>query len=291
MTLTTILAAFGGGILGAGVGGLIGFIFVGIFGLIGIAVMAAGGGGDFLNNVAFGPAWAPAMGGFASGVAAAAYAASKGKLEKGNDIATPVFKLGMGDALIVGGIFGVLGHALVWLLGEVGIAPWTDGVALVVFVSAAIVRLVWGKSGLMGQCPGGESRYGAVGSNVLNKVAIGVGAGLFSAFFVNVIGADKGGVVLGFCFSAASLIFLELGVSVPVTHHYTLPAAVAANLAGGSMIWGGIFGLLGAFLGDFFACTFNAYGDTHIDPPACTIATLTTLAIVMDKIGLLFSLP
>jgi hypothetical protein len=63
----------------------------------------------------------------------------------------------------------------------------------------------------------------------------------------------------------------------PVTHHLALPAAVAASLAGNLWI-GALFGILGVFIGDFFGKTMNS-GDTHVDPPAITIALLTTLAL------------
>ena len=289
MDLLSLAAAFGGGVLGTGVGALISFSFVGIFGLLGIAAQMAGGAGwnDF---VTFGPVWMPAAGGFAAGVAGAAYAATKGKLDgKGNDIVTPVFSTGSGDALLVGGVFGVLGVVIVYLLGRVGIAPWTDAIALGVVLSAVIVRFLWGKTGLSGTCPAGESRYAAVGSNLLLKIAIGVGTGLLSAALAIQFGAVGGGA-MGFCISAFSLIFLQAGFGVPVTHHFTLPAAVAAGMSG-SLVWGGIFGLLGTFVGDWSACFFNNYGDTHIDPPAVTITLLTTLAVLMDRVGLFFGLP
>lgn len=290
MDLLGFLAAFGGGVLGTAVGALIAFAFVGVFGLIGIAIIAGGGTAPWNSFITFGPAWAPAMGGFAAGVAGAAFAATQGKLKKGNDIVTPVYSTGSAEAHLVGGIFGVIGYVLVWLLGKLGIAPWTDGVAVVVFLSAAIVRLVWGKTGLFGKVPAGQDRFAAVKSNPLLKIVLGVGAGLFSAALFNALGADNGGVLAGFVISAASLIFLQAGFGVPVTHQITLPAAVAASLAGSStmgMVWGAVFGILGAFGIDFFAGLINAWGDTHIDPPACTIATLTTLALVLDKIGIL----
>jgi len=290
MTLGGFLVAFGGGVLGTAVGGLIAFSLVGVFGLIGIAILAGGGTAPWNAFLTFGPAWAPAMGGFAAGVAGAAFAATKGKLKKGNDIVTPVYSTGSGEAHLVGGIFGIVGYVLVWLLGKLGISPWTDGVALVVFISAVIVRLVWGKTGLFGKVPAGQDRFAAVKSNPMLKIALGAGVGLFSAGLYNALGADNGGVIAGFCISATTLIFLQAGFGVPVTHQITLPAAVAASLVGAgttSMIWGAVFGILGAFGIDFFAGLINAFGDTHIDPPACTIAVLTTLAIVLSKIGIL----
>ena len=81
MSLAGFLAAFGGGVLGASIGAVPAFIFVGFIGLIGVAVLAAGGGTAILDHVAFG-LWAPSAGGFAAGVAAAAYAKTKGKLRR-----------------------------------------------------------------------------------------------------------------------------------------------------------------------------------------------------------------
>ncbi len=39
-------------------------------------------------------------------------------------------------------------------------------------------------------------------------------------------------VVLGFGMAAASLVFLQFGTQIPVTHHIVLPAAVAAAASG-----------------------------------------------------------
>ncbi|MEZ5364899.1 MAG: hypothetical protein R2748_21855 [Bryobacterales bacterium] len=43
-------------------------------------------------------------------------------------------------------------------------------------------------------------------------------------------------------------------------------------LATGSLAGGVVFGLIGAFAGEFFARVFLNHGDTHIDPPAAAIA-------------------
>ena len=64
---------------------------------------------------------------------------------------------------------------------------------------------------------------------------IGLGAGLLSAYAAILIGPENGGAVLGFAISAISLSLLGLGVKVPVTHHITLLAAVAATASGSLM--------------------------------------------------------
>jgi len=104
---------------------------------------------------------------------------------------------------------------------------------------------------------------------------IGLGVGLVSSKISLITGSP----FIGFGIAAASLIILSTIGGSPVTHHIALPAALAA-MATGSIIVGGIFGILGAFLGEFYARLFYDWGDTHIDPPAATIATLTTIVML-----------
>lgn len=289
MTLEGFLVAFAGGVFGAAIGALPAFIFVGFLLLIGVAIQASGSPVDFVS-IPLGPAFGPHVGGFASGVAAAAYASSQGKFENPRDIATAMMGLNRPDVLVVGGVFGIVGYVLNWAFNLVGFA-WTDTVALAVVVSALIVRVIWG-NGIFGQVAEDESRYQpsdatrwiAYQSSLGQRIVIGLGAGLFSAYLALTIGADNGGVLAGFAISAASLIFLQFGVNVPVTHHITLVAAVAAA-ASGSLIWGGVFGILAGLTGEFMACTFLVHGDTHIDPPAATIAALTSLSLAIQALG------
>lgn len=295
MTLLGLLGAFGGGIFGAAIGALPAFILVGLLILVGIAINAGGGGGAFLFSISLGALFSPWTGGFAAGVAAAAYAAKKGKLESGRDISTAVMGLNMPSALIVGGIFGVLGYVIVNVLGGF-LGSWTDVGALTVVLSAIIARLIWGSKGIFGKCSGANryapddaTKWLVWQSGTLQKIAIGLGAGLFAAYAAK---ADPNWLLLGFAFSAFSLFFLQYGTKVPVTHHITLTAAVA-TAASGSLIWGAVFGLIAAFVGDFMSHVFLIWGDTHIDPPACTIVVLTTLSILLAKLGVyaLLALP
>ena len=71
-----------------------------------------------------------------------------------------------------------------------------------------------------------------------------------------------------------------MGVNFPVGHHIAHPAQIA-TLATGNVWWGLVFGLLGAFLGEIYACIFLNHADTHIDPPAVAILTMTTLAALL----------
>ena len=79
--------------------------------------------------------------------------------------------------------------------------------------------------------------------------------------------------------------FLQFGTEVPVTIHLTLPAGLAV-VASGDVWWGFAFALLGIFFGELAACIFTSYGDTHIDPPAASIAVSTSLVAVFSAAGL-----
>ena len=287
MDLLGFLVAFGGGILGASFGALNSFAIVGF--LVIAAVAAQNGSGELLAYP-FGPAFGPHVGGFASGVAAAAFAGKKGLLPTGKDIGSGLMGLNNPTVLLIGGLFGLVGYVINYIYSLVGF-PWTDTVALTVVTSAIIVRLIWG-NGIFGKVPEGESRWSPSAaiqwvpwqSSIMQRVVIGLGAGLFSAYLALKIGGANGGGALGFGISAASLVFLYMGFKIPVTHHITLCAAVAA-LASGSMIWGALFGMLAAVVGEIMANLFQVHGNTHIDPPAATIATLTSLSLLLSALG------
>jgi hypothetical protein len=290
-SIVNLFAAMGAGVFGVAIGALTSFVFVGILILVGVAVQVSGAGPGFLGAVPFG-VFGPHVAGWASGVAAAAWAAKNGKLATGRDVAT----VGMGwnspGALAIGALFGVIGYVVNWLFNQLQV-PWTDTIALTVVVSAIIARLAFGKAGLFGKPPDGQSRFATPPESSKwlpwqndwgQLLMIGVGAGLMSAYIAKAVGPANGGTVIGFAISAISLLLLHFGMKVPVTHHITLTAAVAAA-ASGSLVWGAIFGLVAAFVGEFFARLWLIYGDTHIDPPACTIATLTSLSLLLGGLG------
>jgi len=261
--------------LGAALGASAAFIFTGIFVLIGVAIAAGGGGKEFIGGVAFGPLLGPHIS-FAGGVAAAAFAAKAGRHATGRDLGRGLAGLGRPDVLVVGGVFGVIGFLMQAAIAASPAGTWTDTVALTVFLSAVLVRLVFGKTGLMGDRtqPGEWVTFQRDWPQV---VALGAVLGLSSAFLVRVIGADKGGDVAGFGFAATGLLFLHTGTTVPVWHHIALPAAIAYTGSGGNLYAGAAAGVAGAVLGELYARAFLNHGDTHIDPPAAAIATMTVV--------------
>ena len=313
-SVALILAAFAGGIFGAAIGGQPAFIFTGFMVMIGVANSLAGGGFDFLTNVAFGPVFGPHIS-FAGGAAAAAYAGRVGRLESGRDIGTPLTASGP-MVLLVGGLFGA-GGALVQvglaaILATVGSGgtpvPLTDTVALTVGISGIAARLMFGRSGLFGSLEddsrergrlraGGAQVWVAHQQSILQTIMLGIGAGGLSAWAVTFFTAagDQYATAAGilmFGVSAVSLLMLQFGLPGPVTHHMSLPAAVTAagvlSLGVGgnvALIVGALGGVAGALLGELYARLFLIHGDTHVDPPALAIATMATVVVIVRVIG------
>ena len=272
MTLNIILAAFGGGLLGAVVGALPAFIMTGFLVIAGL--MASSTGVDIVGTVAFGPFLGPHIA-FAGGVAAAVFSHRRGRLEAGGDITAPLSKFNDPLTLIIGGIFGIIGLLINHLYGSI-LELQTDTVALTVVTSGIIARIIFGRTGLFGKCESDKRAYFPVSESLLTLTVMGFGLGLISSYFA----VEYDLVVLGFGISAALLIFTQMGFAVPGTHHMTLVAAVAAAATGNILI-GGLFGAISALLGDSIDKTFNSYCDSHIDPPAGAIFILTSFVMLV----------
>ncbi len=307
--LGILLAAFGGGLFGAAIGALPAFIFTGLAVLVAVGAGLGGASFDVLGLVAFGPVTGPHVT-FAGGAAAAAFAARRGDIEDGKDIITPLAGLGDPLPLLVGGIFGAGGYALQVLLMnllppfQTAFYPtYIDVIAVVVTISAIVARLAFGRTGLFGNLDAEARERGrfktsegrvwlAYQEGFLQASLVGLGSGLLAAWVATQVAAfDPAllpfGVLLGYGVSAAALIFLQFGFPVPVTHHMTLPASVAAVgvlVAGGpqivAILVGAAAGILGALLGEFFSRLFLIHGDTHVDPPANAIIVMSVLIVL-----------
>lgn len=305
--LISILGAAAGGFFGAAIGGLHAFIFTGFMVLAGFAILAATGDASFIGDLAFGPVFGPHIA-FAGGVAAVAYA-RRVHGANARDIALPLASLAKPDVLLVGAGFGVLGYLIQKV---VAIIPWfganTDSVAFTVVISALIARLAFGKSGLFPRNSSGKSGWAAYEPSETGRwvehqerfaplTVLGIFAGLLAAFasvtllqaYPDVAGNAQ---VLMFGVSAVSLAFASGGHPMPVTHHITLPAGLAAVTflpAVGDQAWiavliGAVAGLIGAYLGELFARVSLSHGDTHIDPPAFAIWPATTLILGLGSV-------
>ncbi|GAB7018233.1 hypothetical protein [Halostagnicola bangensis] len=337
--LANMIAALGGGAFGAAFGPLPAFVFTGFMVIAGEASVLAGGDGAITDQIAFGPAFSPAVS-FAGGVAATAYAARRGYMDgfasdyhQAKNISQALGT--KPDVLIVGASFGLLGW---WIqVASDTLALPYDPIAMGVVLSAIFHRLILGYS-IIGTVRGnnildmspferGERRKLADGGEVVHAESSTDSAsggpvqtgrfvvepwlphqyrwghvatlGAFAGILGGWIAIASQSPFLAFGISAASLLFLNLGIEkVPVTHHITLPAGTAALavmasgdavIAGvgqsGALIVALIFGVICALFAELFQRVFFAHGDTHVDPPAAAIVFGTLLVAVLYFAG------
>ena len=94
---------------------------------------------------------------FAGAVAATAYAGKKKTIDDGANILESIGRTSNPSVLVVGGIFGALGYLINYVFADI-MALQTDTIALTVFVSAIIARLMFGSTGLFGKYEGEGKR-------------------------------------------------------------------------------------------------------------------------------------
>ena len=271
-------------------GALPAFILTGVIAIVGSTAAMAGGADMTVGFIAFGSYLGPHIA-FAGGVAASAYAGRAKKLGSGTDIVSSLNGLCDPMTLIVGGIFGVIGFLIHYLIGAV-LHLNTDLPGCTVIISAIIARLVFGTSGLIGKAAPGEKReYFTLGKGLVCNILLGLGLGTAIGFVYQALvngGAPAAAIgsypILCFGIAAVSLIFTETGFATPATHHIALISALA-TVATGNPIMGVIFGILTSLFGDFVGKTFNSCCDSHIDPPAFTIFVFTFIVNILFGSG------
>jgi len=320
--LGMILAAFAGGAFGAAIGALPAFVFTGFFVIVGEGVRILSGdlsgligldpdaldSAAITSKIAFGPVFGPHIS-FAAGAAASAYAAKKGYMNTGfpyGEAKNIIFAFGpKPDVLIVGGLFGILGYWITTISVAFSL-PW-DPIAVGVVLSAVAHRLIFkypllgkAKKGRLNMKPFERAEKKSKKSERLlvepwlghqykwlDIVSLGIVVGILAAY----ITYETGSVFLPFGISAASLLFLNLGVErIPVTHHIALVGSTAIVAAtggvfegqalGGMLMIGAFFGLIAAVFGELIQRIFYAHADTHFDPPAAAIVMGTFLIVL-----------
>ncbi len=280
LTLPYILASFGGGVFATLIGALPAFIFCGVVGLVGIAISASGGPTTLLDIGGFGAFFGPHIA-FAAAVVAAGYAGNKSKtLDSGMDILTPIAKTNDVGAIIVGGIFGVLAHLIQQFWA--GIHLPTDTIGFTVFTLHIIGRLVFGSTGLLSNkgpaaLAEGEKRPSAFpdAKSFIFGIVWSFSLGLVISYLIDLTQI----AVLGFCISAVTLFFLQMGFPVPTSHHVTLLAGYA-TLATGNIYIGAVFAAFTWLVGDIINRFFNTRGDTFVDPPGAAIGLVSFIVFI-----------
>ena len=291
MSIFNLIAAFGGGAFAASIGALPAFIMTGVFAVVGAAVSMAGAadaGNILVNYFAFGSFFGPHIA-FAGGVAAAAYAKKKGISDNGADIATACAGHNAPDVLIVGGIFGVIGFLFKELVvmnlfaGTISPRLVTDAPGITVFLSAILVRLVFGGKLITGDKT--ISQGGALGNTIVIGICYSllVAGVYFAGLEVVPIETFAGSYhVLIFGMAAIGLVFAEIGQPFFGCHHIVIIAAETAvqcyNNTGNAwmaVIMAIVFGTISAIICDVETNLINSGSDSHIDGPACAIFIMT----------------
>lgn len=331
LTVELLVAAFAGGAFGAAIGALPAFSLTGLLVVLGetSAIARQGTGGplpvDLTGAVAFGPLFGPHVA-FGGGAAAAAYVARGTSRE---DPTQPhpakVITKGLGsrpDVLVVGGAFGIFGHAMASLVS--GLSLPTDPVAFGVVTSALLHRVVYGYH-ILGARPsvlldgeritesadGGELSIGTDGGAVRNRADLWLSyqyrwshvatLGLVVGVLAGYLAYQTGSPFLAFGVTVVPLGLLSAGMErVPVTHHIALPAStivVAAAPGAGlpatglglslALALGAMFGTIGGLLGEVAQRLFYASAETHLDPPAVSIVVSSLLIAALAWFGFL----
>lgn len=284
-----VIAALGGGALGAAMGGLPAFIMTGFLVIAGSVATAIGldGASATIYAAAWGPMFGPHVG-FQSGCAAAAYTEKyhPDLLDDAKNILVP---LGTHkDILAVGAVFGAAGQLLKMgtdaLLGS---SPWgVAHIAWVIVLLAFVHRAVFGYNILgkpkpdqpkrAAQTDGGstaswfsfyhnESDPHATHQFYWGEgILLGALVGVISGYVALMTGSPW----LPFGISAASLVFLETQNGIrpdqpragfPITHQMSLPSAVGAlaafNMSNppiGALWWALVIAVVFGALGEVF---------------------------------------
>ncbi len=286
-----LVLAFGGGIIGAAVGALPAFILCGFCFMVGTVIFLITGDQSFNMLITWGPLIGPHTA-FAGGIAAAAYAARKGKLNSGRNIVKPLYSLKLIPVFLVGGIFGLSGIVFTWVLFLIptrGDTAWVNPLALSIILNGILTRLIIGKTGLLGYRSEKQSLWiPSQEENTLPWHMPPFKLMLFSfsfsvpVAFLAVVLPEISGFIFGL--AAVSLIVIVFGYLIPVVLHIILSTQLVAA-ATGSMWWGVCFGVLSALLADISTCLFLDRGDTHIDPAALALTVVYSLYPLLLYLG------
>lgn len=276
MNILTILAGFTGGFFGAAYGSIPAFVLTGVFALVG-SVLTLVGINDFtVGTIAFGPFFGPHVS-FAAGAAAATYASNKAKkLDSSQNVLASLFGLNDIKTLLVGGIYGVVGIVSFILITKQSVIV-TDFPAFSVCVVLFLNRIILGKTSIIGTLKEDEKRYILPKNDALMNgmvgILFGLGIGILGQMLIEVgVSIESMGIypVFAFSFSAISLVFLQMGFAVPITHHITYPAATVFIMTQ-NIYWASVTGFINAILWVIAGKIFNSHCDTYIDPPAIVI--------------------
>ncbi len=268
-----VVLAFLAGCIGAVVGGTQVFIMYGIAGLFGTALSFTSLDLTFYNNVFHNLFLLPAVI-FNGNVLATAYASRKYDI-KGWEITRSLSFTRDPIVILMGGIGAVIGYLVFSFFSWSGI-PIDCGAITVLLVELAF-RFIFHRGKQINTFHLNrlfQSGWRYWGYELIVAVVISAA----SAYFVN----ETGILMMPFYISATSLILAFVDPGFPSTHQISMVASYAA-LYSGNVLIAVLFGILSQFIMIVFSAGMNTDMDTHIDPPAVSIATCSLLIFTLFR--------
>lgn len=288
-----------GGCLGAAISGLGGFVLFGLLGTLGFVYLLAAHSDVWIGAVTGSVLLSPSVC-FLGGVAAAAYARTRGLIQCGKDIGRPFIAHRRLDILAVGGGAGLAGYLVNRAAGSL-LAGKVDTIALTVFLVPLCLKHSWGLT-RSNDCAASShavpspyrffEKFSRPRGKTLAALTVGLGTSLLTAGLFLLPATRPYAGLLVFFLSALSLFPLFMGVPMPATHHFSGPAGAAAvawlsahdgalGEAGLALValWGIAAAQIGLLAGDAMGRVFFTEGDIHIDPPAMGILVATAVML------------
>lgn len=317
MNFTMLITAFGGGFLGAAIGGAASLLAAGV--LAAAIIFGGGVASPMVSYQIIGVLLGPQVA-FSGAAAAAAYAGRKGLLESGSDLKTPLLKLRDPMVLVVGGAFGVIGFLIQYLLGLVfGEAVYTQTgyiccIALTVALAGLASRSIFTTGGLIsGKNDPARRRYLPSDKQIPLLIVVGFAVGiamggltaLFGQLADGTLAIDSYGLtaasqeireqaillfqnsgVLAFAFGCIPLIFPVKDEESSFTAHIFVAAATAAMIifantenAPLAILAAGVVGILASLLGESIWLIFDRKMDSVLGASALTLGILQWIGL------------
>lgn len=208
---------------------------------------------------------------FTGAVAGTAYASKIRKHDLGGaEILKSLNTFNDISALIISGLFAIVGVVLTYLIGL--LQQPIDAGALNVIVVSVIVRIIFGDGKFWNSKIHDIPRYTTKKFEWFYIAFVGAVIGFAAAW----LGKATGNVWLPFYLSLASLLFYFIEPNFPPTHHITCIAAYAL-MATNNTIVGAVWGAIAAIVMTLIGDAINTGVSTHIDPPATAIGVLSVV--------------
>ena len=267
ISLTTLLLAAGGGVLGTLTGGMEAFIIYGFLLIFQTAMAAAGYQTAFMEHYLSNLVFLPAVM-FSATVPATAYAARKYDIHEWEIDRSLAFTHDP-FVVLIGAVSGMIGYLIFAMAVNLHFPLDQGGFSVVTL--GILSRLIFKKPQIINKSARIVMRDG---KRWIWEIVTTSAVAALAAFFVQLTGISTAGFML-----SASLLILQLFQRTqffPTTHQITMVAGLAV-LATGSIPIAVGFALLAQLIFILFGGYLNMGCGAHIDPPAVAIVTCSLL--------------